>query len=267
MDKSYRDAERIVIKVGTGFLFERGASGKGYIFMGDQMDALVGEVCHISNEREVAIVSSGAIGTAACGLGIPEAPKDNYKKAQLFCEGQDRLIYEYQERFKKYGKRCAGAQVTGEDLGWINGKEISELLKEAKDEKERYAWMKVISLARKKRRRVRKNQDGFFDDRIIAIYNENGLTSIDEIKFGDNDILAAMLTRSMDADLLVMLSNPINGFGTGGGESKEYARYILNKDGIPMEILNNRYELDEVSGIYKPKISMLFKEDGDKEKK
>jgi len=229
--KRYHVIERLVVKVGTGFIFDKNSDGKGYFLREDQLDAIVEEISIISEEREVAVVTSGAIATAAMREGLKKPPEDDYKKAQLSSKGQIYLMDEYFRRFERYGKECAQCLITYDDI-------------------------KI----RKRRRNLRRNQEGFFHDGVIAIYNENDLIAIEEITFGDNDILAAMLTRCIDADLLVMLSYPIEGLGSGGGESKKRAREILNEnaDPIPMEIINTRYERDRKTGLYKPKIRKLF---------
>lgn len=223
--------ERLVVKIGTGFLFDYDENGKGYIFRGDQLDAITEEVSEISREREVMVVSSGAIAMAAHKLGLSEIPSDPYKRAQLAGIGQPGLFIEYQNRLEKLGRRAAQCLITREDID-----------------------------DRKRRRNLRKNQEGYFGDGVITVYNENDFTSVEEITFGDNDILAALLTETMSSDLLVMLSHPVKDLGRGGGKSKEEARIILDRQQIDMKIINDRYEFDSSAGLYKPKIRGLFQQ-------
>ena len=220
--KNKKGIERLVVKVGTGFLFDRLSDGK-YFLKEDQMDAIVQEASIISDKKELIIVSSGAVASAAWNQGLKEIPEDDYEKAQLSGEGQYVLMNQYAKRFSGHRKICAQVLISGDDL------EIS-----------------------KRRRNLRKNQEGWLRKGVIAIYNENDPITIDEITFGDNDILAANLARTMDADLLVMLSNPQENLGTGGGESKIRARKILSKEGIDMAIINGQYEKE--NDIYRPKI-------------
>lgn len=237
-ETQYQNIERLIIKVGTGFLFDKDGDIEGYVFRADQLDALVEEVYELSNKMDVVIVSSGAIATAMYRLGISEVPKDNYKRAQLAGIGQPNLFIQYQQRFENYGKQVAQCLITYDDIS-----------------------------IRHRRRNLRTNQDGYFRDDVISIYNENDFVTLEEIKklkivnkkigFGDNDILAARLACTIDADLLVMLSYSVEGLGSGGGESKEEAREILDSENIPMKIINDRYERDS-SGIYKPKIRKLL---------
>ncbi|MFH0890044.1 MAG: hypothetical protein V1836_02775 [Candidatus Aenigmatarchaeota archaeon] len=222
----YLDVKRLVVKIGTGFIYDK-VDGAGYRFRGDQLDALVEETYEISKDRQLAIVSSGAITTAAVMRGLSDIPKDPYKKAQLAGIGQPNLFIEYRDRLNRHGKTAAQCLITRDDLN--NEKRASNLI---------------------------RNQTGYFNNGVMAIYNENDFVSIEEITFGDNDILAAKLTCAIGADLLVMLSVPTEGLGTGGGKSKEEARKITSEHGISMEILNGRYE--KAGGIYLPKIRELF---------
>ena len=207
-------AERIVVKVGSGYIFDRNNESI-YSLLEDQMDALVDEICGISEEREVAVVTSGAIAAAAWKLGLAEIPEEDYRKAQLSGIGQPHLINEYSRRFESHGKKCAQCLLTYDDLD-----------------------------NRKRRRNIRRAVEGYFLDGVIPIVNENDLTSIEEITFGDNDILAARLASAIDADIMVMLSYTVKGLGSGGRESKRRAKEILREEGIPLEIVNRRYELD-----------------------
>jgi len=105
---------------------------------------------------------------------------------------------------------------------------------------------------------MRKMLEGYFLDGVIPIVNENDLTSIEEITFGDNDILAARLALTIDADLVIFLSYSVEGLGSGGRESKEKAKEILEGEDIPLEIINRRYEFDESTGLYKPNIRLIL---------
>jgi glutamate 5-kinase len=234
--KKYQDIERLVIKVGSGFLFDKKVDGSGYIFRPRQMDALTEEAYMLSKEMDVVIVSSGAIATAVWRRGLPEIPKDPIVRAGLAGEGQIYIANQYRRRFEKYGGRAAQSLITSEDIA-----------------------------IRHRRRHLRAVQEYYFRDGVIAVYNENDTVTSEEISkrikhkmsFGDNDILSALVACEIDADLFVMLSYRIEGLGTGEGKSKEEARRILAEEGIPLEIFNDRYELDE-HGSYKPKILNLF---------
>lgn len=218
--------KRLVVKVGSGFLFDRGEDLRSYRFRGDQLDALAEEAAEISRGREIVIVSSGAIAMAASERRLPEIPADPDEKAELAGEGQPVLFLEYKKSLKRHGKRAAQCLITYDDIG--DPRRGANLI---------------------------KHQEGYFRKGVIAVYNENDFVATDEITFGDNDILAAMLARAIDANLLVMLSNPTEGLGTGGGKSKTEARKIA-AGRFNVEILNDRYE--SVKGIYLPKVRELL---------
>lgn len=235
----YADADRVIVKVGTGFLFDQ--SDKGYTFLGEQMEALAEELVAMAEEREIALVSSGAIASAVCDMHVP-LPKNKYERAQLAGRGQPLLMQLYMEAFRRAGGACAQLLVDSDDL-----------------------------LDRRRRRNLRAVQDAYFRDDVIGIYNENDTLSTEEITFGDNDILAANLAVCLDADLLVMLSNSVEGLGTGGGTSKQKARRILKPHDIAMKIINGRYKKAEgqsfessPAGVkerdydWMPKITSLF---------
>ncbi|MEM4337082.1 MAG: glutamate 5-kinase [Candidatus Woesearchaeota archaeon] len=221
--------ERLVVKIGSGFLFENSKNNDCCsVFKPEQMDCLVDELAKISDKKEIAVVSSGAMATAAYRQKLKELPLNDYEKAQLSGEGQFYLMNEYAQRFEKYGKRCAQILVCNDDFSNT-----------------------------KSRRNLRRNQEAYFRKGTIAIYNENDLVSIEEITFGDNDILAAKLACLIDADLLVILSNPVEELGKGGGKSKEEAKKIVKEKGINFEILNGQYSKDE-KGNYEPKLLKLI---------
>lgn len=234
--KKYQNVERVVIKIGTGFLFDKNGDGKGYIFRPDQMDALIEEVYTLSKEMDVAVVSSGAIATAMWRRGLLSVPRDPIIRAGLAGEGQIYLAGQYQQRFEKYGGHAAQSLITSEDIA-----------------------------VKHRRRHLRSVQEYYFREGVTAVYNENDTVTSEEISrkikhkisFGDNDILSALFTCTIDADLLVMLSYAIEGLGTGGKESKEKAQEILAKENISIEIITKRYQFTG-SGVYKPMLRELF---------
>jgi glutamate 5-kinase len=217
--------KRLVVKVGTGFLFDKLKNNMCKL-RPSQISGLVEEIAKISENREIVLVSSGAIATAAWKFKIP-VPTDHYERARLSGIGQPYLMGLYQKEFGKYGKRVSQFLVCSDDLK--NPKSKKNLI---------------------------KNQEAYFREGIIGIYNENDLIAIDEITFGDNDILAAHLACCLNADLLVMLSDPREGLGTGGGKSKQEAAKILKTKGICMKILNGKYIAH--NGEYLPKITDIL---------
>src|SRR3954471_8503255 len=127
--------------------------------------------------RRVALVSSGAVGAGIGRLGLGRRP-DNLPQLQAAAAvGQSFLIRAYDEGFRRHGRHAAQLLLTHEDF----------------DSRPRYLNM-------------RNTLTALFEWDAVPIINENDTISVDEIKFGDNDRLAAMVTNLLQAPLLVILS-------------------------------------------------------------
>ena len=127
--------------------------------------------------RRVALVSSGAVGAGIGQLGLARRP-DNLRQLQAAAAvGQAYLIRAYDEGFRRHGRHAAQLLLTHEDF----------------DSRPRYLNM-------------RNTLTALFEYDAVPVINENDTISVDEIKFGDNDQLAAMVTNLLQAPLLVILS-------------------------------------------------------------
>jgi glutamate 5-kinase len=127
--------------------------------------------------RRVALVSSGAVGAGIGQLGLSRRP-DNLRQLQAAAAvGQAFLIRAYDEGLRRHGRHAAQLLLTHEDF----------------DSRPRYLNM-------------RNTLTALFEYNAVPIINENDTISVDEIKFGDNDRLAAMVTNLLRAPLLVILS-------------------------------------------------------------
>ncbi len=127
--------------------------------------------------RRVALVSSGAVGAGIGQLGLAKRP-DNLRQLQAAAAvGQAYLIRAYDEGFRRHGRHAAQLLLTHEDF----------------DSRPRYLNM-------------RNTLTALFDYNAVPVINENDTISVDEIKFGDNDKLAAMVANLLQAPLLVILS-------------------------------------------------------------
>ena len=127
--------------------------------------------------RRVALVSSGAVGAGIGQLGLAKRP-DNLRQLQAAAAvGQAYLIRAYDDGFRLHGRHAAQLLLTHEDF----------------DSRPRYLNM-------------RNTLTALFDYNAVPVINENDTISVDEIKFGDNDKLAAMVTNLLQAPLLVILS-------------------------------------------------------------
>ena len=162
-----------VVKVGTSVL--TGPDGR---LDPARIGHLAEQICAVTESgRRVALVSSGAVGAGIGQLGLARRP-DNLRQLQAAAAvGQAYLIRAYDEGFRRHGRHAAQLLLTHEDF----------------DSRPRYLNM-------------RNTLTALFDYSAVPVINENDTISVDEIKFGDNDQLAAMVTNLLQAQLLVILS-------------------------------------------------------------
>src|SRR3954470_238171 len=162
-----------VVKVGTSVL----ASPDGTLDL-DRIHHLAEQICAVADTgRRVALVSSGAVGAGIGRLGLPRRPDTLPQIQAAAAVGQSYLIRAYDEGFRRHGRNAAQLLLTHEDF----------------DSRARYLNM-------------RNTLTALFDFNAVPVINENDTISVDEIKFGDNDQLAAMVANLLQAPLMVILS-------------------------------------------------------------
>jgi glutamate 5-kinase len=178
MRKDFKKYKRVVVKVGTSTL----THANGQLNLG-RMERIVRELADLHNQDiEVLLVSSGAIGTGANRMGLKKVPRTLPEKQALAAIGQGTLLHMYEKLFAEYGKIVAQVLLTREDL----------------DERIRYlnATNTLLTILNMK---------------VIPVINENDTVVVEEIKFGDNDMLSTVIAGIVDADLLIILSD-VDGF-------------------------------------------------------
>jgi glutamate 5-kinase len=163
-------ASRIVIKVGSSSI-----SGANAAQIGPLVDALAG--AH-ARGTEVVLVSSGAIATGMPFLKLDARPTDLATQQAAAAVGQNLLIYRYQESLRRFRIVAGQVLLTAGDL-------------------ENPAH----------RSNAERAMDRLLGLRILPIVNENDTVATQEIRFGDNDRLAALVAELVGADLLVLLSD------------------------------------------------------------
>ncbi|MFI1416448.1 glutamate 5-kinase [Streptomyces sp. NPDC020731] len=169
------EARRIVVKVGSSSL-TTAAGGLD----ADRVDALVDVLARTRSggEREVVLVSSGAIAAGLAPLGLRRRPRDLARQQAAASVGQGLLVARYTASFARYGVRVGQVLLTSDDMS---------------------------------RRAHHRNASRTFDELLamgaFPIVNENDTVATDEIRFGDNDRLAALVAHLVRADLLVLLSD------------------------------------------------------------
>jgi glutamate 5-kinase len=164
------NARRIVVKVGSSSI-----SGANESQINPLVDALA--AAH-GRGSEVVLVSSGAIATGMPYLKLDARPTDLATQQAAAAVGQNLLIYRYQESMRRYGLVAAQVLLTAGDLEHPTPRSNAQR-----------AMERLLGL------------------RILPIVNENDTVATHEIRFGDNDRLAALVSQLVQADLLVLLSD------------------------------------------------------------
>ncbi len=166
--------KRIVVKVGSSLVTNQGA--------GLDLDALGNWARQIAAlnaaGHEVVLVSSGAIAEGMQRLGWKKRPASIHDLQAAAAVGQMGLVQAYESGFRKHGLHTAQVLLTHADLA----------------DRERYL-------------NARTTLTTLLSLRVIPIINENDTVVTDEIKFGDNDTLGALVTNLIEADVLIILTD------------------------------------------------------------
>ncbi len=234
-----KNAKRIVVKVGTSTL----AYANGRLNL-RRIEELTRVLSDIKNSgREILLVTSAAIGVGAGQLGLKERPRDIGGKQAAAAVGQCELMFTYDKHFAEYGHQTAQVLLTRD----------------------------VVEDARRKQN-VINTFARLLEYGVLPIINENDTVATEELEFGDNDSLSAIVATLAEADALIMLTD-IDGLydanprtnpnarlipvvdhiddalfaaaqgagstlGTGGMVTKLHAAQIATAAGIPTVIMN-----------------------------
>ena len=164
---------RIVIKIGTSTLAH--PTGHLNICRVEQLCKIMSDIKNAGHE--LILVSSGAIGMGVGKLGLRERPKDIPSK-QAAAVGQCELMYTYDKLFSEYHHTVAQLLITGDDTT---------------NDTRRLNFTNTLNR--------------LLELGALPIINENDTVATDEIVIGDNDTLAAIVARSVHADMLILLSD------------------------------------------------------------
>src|SRR5437763_8158883 len=183
---SFARCRRPVIKIGSAVL--AGAAGKAGPPSLDRQrfKGLCDDLAAAAQGRTPVVVSSGAVALGVERLELKQRPREMALKQAAAAAGQSRLMRLYDDELEARGLRCAQVLLTHADIAnrgrYLNARRaLSELLSRS----------------------------------VVPVINENDTVSVEEIKFGDNDALAAMVVDLVEADLLVNLTD------AGGVYSKD----------------------------------------------
>lgn len=181
------DVSRVVVKVGTRLLTDVSGSSKA-----ERVRALIDAVSRLREHGlEVLLVSSGAIGAGMTVMGETRRPRNVPQLQAHAAIGQCRLMYLYETACVEHGYHCAQLLLTADDV----------------QHRERH--LNVTSCL-----------DALLAKKVLPVINENDSVSVDEIRVGDNDMLAALVATMMRADLTILLTT-VDGM------------YCLESDGSP----------------------------------
>ena len=234
-----KNVSRLVVKLGTGVLTDSRKHPDSA-----QVQQLVGQIAGQRQAgKEIVVVSSGAVGAGMGALGYERRPAGVAELQACAAVGQSRLMATYEQLFNTFGLAVAQVLLTHEDL--------------AHHERHLNARNTLVTLLSRG---------------VVPIINENDAVSITELKFGDNDRLAALTACLLPADLLVILTTVdgvIENFGqadprtiptveridarleklaggtrsataVGGMTSKLQAAKIVVRSGIPLVVASGR---------------------------
>ncbi len=196
-------ARRLVVKIGSALLVDRttGALRQDWLVaLAEDIAALRARGC------EVLLVSSGsiALGRGVLGLGVAELPLEQSQAAAAV--GQIRLARAYEEVLAPHGMKAAQVLLTLED-----------------------------SASRRRYLNTRATLETLLSLGVLPIVNENDTVATDEIRFGDNDRLAAQVAVTVGADTLVLLSD-VDGLYTGNPSTDPHATRFEVVEEITPEI-------------------------------
>lgn len=165
---------RWVVKIGSALLTDNGRALQvdGMVHWAEQMAALQ------QQGIEIVLVSSGAVAAGMTRLGWQERPRSIHKLQAAAAVGQMGLVQAWQEAFQSHGVHTAQVLLDHDDVS-----------------------------SRARYLNARSTLTTLLEYGVIPVVNENDTMVTDEIRFGDNDTLAAMVANLVDADLLVLLTD------------------------------------------------------------
>lgn len=188
-----KDKKRIVVKIGSSSLTHQETERPNLT----KMEILVRELADLHNQgKDVIVVSSGAIAVGRNAMGIHRRPEEVSEKQACAAIGQARLMMIYQKLFAEYSQTAAQVLMT-----------------------------KYTMINKATRVNAANTFNRLFAMGAIPIVNENDTISTDEIEFGDNDTLSALVAALVGADMLILLSD-IDGLFTDDPNQNPDARFI-----------------------------------------
>jgi glutamate 5-kinase len=170
---NFTKAKKIIIKLGSSIITNDG-KGIDEAFLSN----FAADISLLAKKMQVVVVSSGAIAAGLKKLGISRRPSELSELQAAAAVGQMDLIRSFEKEFSKVSMICAQVLLTHDDLS----------------DRKRYL-------------NARSTLNNLLEKNVIPIINENDTVSNEEIKFGDNDNLAALTANLLEADYLILLTD------------------------------------------------------------
>ena len=185
-------AKRIVVKVGSSLVTNdgRGLDEQAIAQWAAQLAAMV------RSGKEVVMVSSGAVAEGMKRLGWATRPKAQHDLQAAAAVGQMGLVHMYESKLREHGVASAQVLLTHADLA----------------DRERYL-------------NARSTLVTLLDLHVVPVINENDTVVTDEIKFGDNDTLGALVANLIEADVLIILTDQ-SGMYTADPRRDPHAQFV-----------------------------------------
>ena len=167
-------AKRWVIKIGSALLTDE---GRGLDVA--RIDNWVTQMCRLRRKGvEIVLVSSGAVAAGMEKLGLDERPSALNELQAAAAVGQARLVQVWEESFQKHGLQLAQVLLTHADHS----------------NRQRYL-------------NARSTLNTLLDMGVVPVVNENDTVATEEVRFGDNDTLGALVANLVEADMLVLMTD------------------------------------------------------------
>ena len=200
--KILKNTNRIIIKLGTRVIDDPKVH-----FNKPVVEGIVKQIAELKNSgKEIVLVTSGAVGAGIRAMELKKRPDSVTERQALAAIGQSRLMFLYKELFREKGIKVAQLLLTRTDF----------------EDRERYL-------------NVRTTMETILKWGIIPIVNENDTVAIEELTFGDNDMLSALIAGKLDADVLLLLTD-VKGLYNKPPKKGNKAKLLKVVDKITSEI-------------------------------
>jgi glutamate 5-kinase len=202
---NFQDTKRIVIKIGSSLVTN--AETKSLRL--EWLDSLIDDIADLrANGKEIIIVTSGAVALGRSYLQVKKHKLQLAEKQAAAACGQIELIKGYKQSFLRHN---------------VN---IAQILLTIEDSENRQRFLNA-----------RSTLETLLKNKVVPVINENDSVAVAELRFGDNDRLAARVAQMMQCDLLILLSD-IDGLYSANPNTDPDAKHLGKVEAITQDIVN-----------------------------